>query len=249
MTRSADRDNLTRSVDFRAEASADGLTLDGYGAVFNSWTTINDRAGAFEEQIAPGAFARSLGRATPMLQYDHGQHPLIGSIPLGRITQIEEDDHGLRVRARLSDNWMTEPVRDAIRDGGVTGMSFRFSVPEGGERWESRDGVDYRTITAVHLLEVGPVAWPAYTASSVSVRSRQTAAALSDPEVRSEVAALLTLGPDDIRNLMDESPAMTGALDPVPAPAVETLSAPAPVETTYTPSKRRALAALILTEE
>jgi uncharacterized protein len=227
---SAPRENLRRAVEFRAEASADGLTLDGYAAVFNDWTEIVDRDGVFMERIAPGAFKRSLGRNTPVLQFDHGSHPLIGSIPLGRITSIAEDAHGLRVKARLSDNWLVEPVRDAIRDGAISGMSFRFSIPEGGETWERRDGVDYRTVTSVNLFEAGPVVFPAYESTTVGVRSRQTALALTDPEVRREVASLLTLGPDDIRHLVDESPAVADTLASGPVSAVEALAS-GPAET------------------
>ena len=242
--RDTPKDNVTRSVDFRAEPSADGLTLDGYGATFGDWTEIHDRAGPFMEQIAPGAFKRTIGQRTPVLQFDHGAHPLIGSIPLGRITSISEDDHGLRIRARLSDNWLVEPVRDAIRDGAVTGMSFRFRVVS--DQWDARDGIDHRTITEVELYEVGPVVFPAYDTTSVGVRSRQTALALADPEVRREVASLLTLGTDDIRNLADQSPATPDAPAQSHASAVET-PAPSHVPTPYTHSKRRALAALILT--
>lgn len=182
------------------------------------------------ECIAPGAFARSLGRNTPVLQFDHGSHPLIGSIPLGKITSITEDSHGLRIKARMSDNWLIEPVRDAIRDGAVTGMSFRFSIPDGGETWTVTDGVEYRTITHANLFEAGPVVFPAYTSTSVGVRSRQTAQALTDPEVRRQVAALLTLGPEDLRNLADESPAVDPALAESPAESVDAL-AESPAET------------------
>jgi HK97 family phage prohead protease len=247
-TRTAALDNLRRSVEFRAEPSNDGLTLDGYAAVFNEWTEIHDRSGSFMEQLAPGSFKRSIGRVMPVLQFDHGTHPLIGSIPLGRITSITEDAHGLRVKARLSDNWLVEPVRDAIRDEAITGMSFRFSIPDGGDTWETRDGIDYRTITAVNLMEAGPVVFPAYEATTVGVRSRQTALALTDPEVRREVAALLTLGPDDLRNLADELPAVTDALGDAPASDVATLDAPVPVKTRST-THRRAFAALILDQE
>ena len=233
--RDAQRDNLRRSVEFRATPSDDGLTLDGYGAVFNAWTEIQDRAGAFQEQIAPGAFKRTLAARVPVLQFDHGAHPLIGSIPLGRITSIKEDPTGLRVQARLSDNWLVEPVRDAIRDGAVTGMSFRFRVID--DAWDTRDGVEYRTISEVELYEVGPVVFPAYEATTVGVRSRQTALALTDPDVRREVASLLTLGTDDLRSLADESPA-----DPDTS-AVSAVETPAPSHvTTRTHSQRRAIA-------
>lgn len=240
--RTAERDNVRRSVSFRAEPSSDGLTLEGYAAVFNDWTEINDWDGKYQERIAPGAFKRTLGMRTPVLQFDHGAHPLIGSIPLGRFTKIEEDNHGLFVRARLSDNWLIEPVRDSVRDGAVTGMSFRFRVIN--DQWESVDGEDHRTITEVELYEAGPVVFPAYESTTVGVRSRQTALALTDPEVRREVAALLTLGTDDLRQLAEQSL----AADDDPAwshsPSVE---APAQSHaTTRTRSQRRALAATTL---
>jgi HK97 family phage prohead protease len=236
------RDNLTRMVDFAAEASSDGLTLEGYGAVFNEWTMIEDRQGAFREQIAPGAFKRTINARMPVLQFDHGAHPLIGSIPLGRITDLSEDSRGLFVRARLSDNWLVEPVRDAIRDGGVTGMSFRFSVLN--DEWRvGDDKTEERIIREVRLFEVGPVVWPAYDATTVGVRSRQTALALQDPEVRTEVARILALG-TDLRFLEDESPATndTPAVSVVEAPAVSHAA-------TRSPRQREALVALRLAEK
>jgi HK97 family phage prohead protease len=197
VTTDAPKDNLVRHVEFRAKPSDDGLTLDGYAAVFNEWTEIDSYEGQFRERIAPGAFKRTIGIRTPVLQFDHGSHPLIGSIPLGRITSITEDSHGLRVKARLSDNWLVEPVRDAIRDGAIEGMSFRFRVTENGDRWtRNADGVLERTITDLELYEAGPVVFPAYEQTSVGVRSRQTLVALQDPEVRSEVARILANGTD-----------------------------------------------------
>lgn len=191
-----DTDNLVRHLEFRVEKSADGLTLDGYGAVFDQWTDIEDAVGVYRERIAPGAFKRTLGMRMPILQFDHGSHPLIGSIPLGRITNLSEDDHGLRVKARLSDNWLVQPVRDAIRDGGITGMSFRFRILD--ESWERsrNDGMEERTIREVELYEVGPVVFPAYEQTSVDVRSRQVLSALEDAEIRGEIATILTAGTD-----------------------------------------------------
>jgi HK97 family phage prohead protease len=206
-------DSVTRSFEFRAEPSPDGLTLEGYAAVFNTWTEIEDWNGSYREQIAPGAFKRSIGQRTPILQFDHGAHPLIGSIPLGRFTSVTEDDHGLKVRARLSDNWLVEPVRDAIRDGSVSGMSFRFRPIR--EEW-SKDRSE-RTHREVELFEAGPVVWPAYETTSVGVRSRQALLALDDPDVRREIAALLASG-TDLRSLAQAAPD-DESTPPVDAPA------------------------------
>ena len=66
------RDNLTRSVPFTLERAAsgegDGLTLEGYGAVFDTPTRIDSWEGTFDEVIARGAFARTLKARTPVVR-------------------------------------------------------------------------------------------------------------------------------------------------------------------------------------
>ena len=192
------RQDLIRSTGFRAveptsDGPDDGLTIDGYALVFNQRTLIDSWEGTFEEEIHNGAAKRTLRENTPLMQYDHGRHPLIGTIPLGRWNTTVEEDHGARFIGRLTDNWLIQPVRDAIRDGGVTGMSFRFSVVR--ENWVDQAGkrikpedvpmalwdpsrLEYEVITPlvrqlkeVKISEAGPVAWPAYEQTSVDVRS------------------------------------------------------------------------------
>ncbi|GAS93541.1 phage prohead protease, partial [Mycolicibacterium canariasense] len=96
--------------------------------MFNSPTRINSWEGDFDGQIAPGAFRKSLRERTPKFQFDHGHHPLIGSIPIGMIEDIHEDDRGLYVEARLGEHIIIDLIREAIASGAIDGMSFRFSV-------------------------------------------------------------------------------------------------------------------------
>lgn len=188
-------DDLTRSVPFqleRATDNGDGLTLEGYGAVFDQPTRIDSWEGQFDEIIARGAFAKTLKERTPVIQFDHGHHPLVGSIPIGSPEVIREDAHGLYVKARLHDNWLTQPVRDAIASGSIDGMSFRFSVVK--ETIDDSGDTPVRTVQEVKLYEVGPVVFPAYPTTSVGVRSREIAAILSDPTALGELARALVLG-------------------------------------------------------
>lgn len=203
----APNDNLTRQVTFRAVPDTDGRTLEGYAAVFNEWTTIDSWEGTFQERIAPGAFKKTLSERMPVLQFDHGTHPLIGSIPLGVFTALREDENGLFVRGRLSDNWLVEPIRDAIRDGAITGMSFRFRVIK--DSWRKGAGnVPERTIQEIALYEAGPVVFPAYEQTSVSVRSREVLTALNDEGVRHELALMLATGTtvDSVAADTDDAP-------------------------------------------
>lgn len=225
----APKDNLVRQVEFRAEPSDDGLTLDGYAAVFNEWTEIDSWEGRFRERIAPGAFKKTLSERMPILQFDHGTHPLIGSLPLGVFTSVKEDEIGLRTKARLSDNWLVEPVRDAIRDGAITGMSFRFRVIKDSWR-KGDDKMPERTISEVALYEAGPVVFPAYEQTSVGVRSRELLTALDDPETRHELARLLLTGTNPAQLAADN----------------ESTDEPAPSHSTRTKSQRRAITLLHL---
>lgn len=211
------RDDLTRSVPFtldRAADDGDGLTLEGYGAVFGDPTRIDSWEGTFDEQIQRGAFSETLKERTPVIQFDHGHHPLVGSLPIGSVDVIREDAHGLFVRARLHDNWLVEPVRDAIASGAITGMSFRFSVVK--DAIDKTGDTPLRTIQEVKLYEVGPVVFPAYESTSVGVRS-DVARLVSDPALRAELARALVLGtPDEAAPVgtSDEAAAPAGAAPP-----------------------------------
>lgn len=193
----APRDNLTRSVPFhleRADDNSDGLTLEGYAAVFDDPTRIDSWEGTFDEVIARGAFAKTIKERTPVIQFDHGHHPLVGSIPIAAPEVLREDDHGLYVKARLHDNWLTVPVRDAIASGAIDGMSFRFSVVK--ESYDESGDLPLRTVQEVKLYELGPVVFPAYESTSVGVRA-DLAALLADPSARADLARALILGTPD----------------------------------------------------
>jgi uncharacterized protein len=193
-------ERLTRTADFtvvRATDEGDGLTLEGYAAVFGVPTRIDSFEGKFDEIVAPGAFKRTIGAKGPSgirLQFDHGRHPFIGSIPIGAIEVLREDARGLFVRARLFDNDLVRPVRDAIDGGAISGMSFQFRVL--GEDWDESGDIPVRTIREVELFELGPVVWPAYDTTSVGVRAAEVARDLSqDQDFRDQVMrALIAAG-------------------------------------------------------
>lgn len=219
--REAVRDDLYRSAPFSVtradETNGDGLTMEGDAAVFNSATVIDSWEGRFKEVLLPGSFKKTLRETTPRLQFDHGTHPLIGSLPIGRLTDAYEDgNRAVHVVARLADNWLVQPVRDAIADGAVDGMSFRFSVVR--EEWRgpddkvlkmddvlsrlwNSDGVPEdqlvtRYIKELRCPELGPVVFPAYEATTVGVRSKKITidlGRLDRPEQRSALAEAVML--------------------------------------------------------
>ena len=209
--------------------AGDGLTLDGWGAVFGVTEVIDSWEGRFREQIARGSMQKSFKSNPPRVQFDHGNHPLIGSIPIASLISCEEDSDpilapngGAHVVARLMDNWLISPVRDAIKAGSIRGMSFRFEVVREGwayadgspikddmalvrelERtWDASvadDDLPLRTLKELLVPEIGPVTWPAYASTSIAVREGkiQLDRLKHDPKERERLArALFTVDSD-----------------------------------------------------
>lgn len=236
------RTDVLREAPFALRAdgdgeAGDGLTLDGYGAVFNRETIIDSWEGRFREKISPGAMKKSFRENPPKIQYDHGRHPLIGSIPIASLQRIAEEsdpelapEGGAHVVGRLHDNWLIEPVRDAIASRSIDGMSFRFSVVR--ERWFDAEGKEIRDEEALReqlrrtwyedvpdeelllrdlrelrVPEIGPVMWPAYEETSVGVRST--------------VIDLGRIGDPDTKKLLARAVLLADAAESAPRPADE----------------------------
>lgn len=214
----APKSNVCRAASFEMRsADDDGFTLEGYAAVFDTPTRIDSWEGRFDEQLSRGAFAKTLTERTPVLQFDHGRDVATGSVPIGSIEELREDTRGLFVRARLHDNARVEPIRQAIASGAIDGMSFRFRVTR--EEWDESGEVPMRTIREVDLMELGPVVFPAYEATTVGVRS--LLADLDDDDQKRLVAALAR----EIAPVLSDA-APTGTSDPTPDAAPQGTSGP-----------------------
>jgi HK97 family phage prohead protease len=153
--------------DLEIRAEADGMTLRGYAAVFNS----PSQPLPFIETIQPGAFRDSLkSRNDVKLLWNHDTGIVLGSTRAGTL-RLGEDQRGLFVEANLPD---TQAGRDAvvsIQRGDVTGFSFGFRVPAGGDEWANANERILKRIN-IHEVSVG-VAFPAYlgTEGTATVRS------------------------------------------------------------------------------
>lgn len=204
----------------------DGWTLDGYGAVFNRTTVIDSWEGVFRELIAGGSMKKSFRESPPIIQYDHGRHPMIGSMPVAELKSVVEEsdpelapDGGAHIIGRMNQNWLIEPLRDCLATRQINGMSFRFEVVR--ESWQTYDGkkikdeeellvelrktwngdvpqeeLPIRTLQELRVPEMGPVAWPAYSDTSVGVRSINLDELGSDPDQRAALARKLFAVPN-----------------------------------------------------
>jgi HK97 family phage prohead protease len=153
--------------EFEIREDGEGMTLTGYAAKFNE----PSEPLPFIERIAPGAFKRSLkSRNDIKLLWNHDSSKVLGSTRAGTL-KLEEDSIGLRVMATLPDNSWGRDAKVSIARGDVTGFSFGFTVPAGGDSWNT-DGSE-RTLKSVRLLEVSTgVAFPAYPSTNGTAQVR-----------------------------------------------------------------------------
>lgn len=184
------------SADWELRETATGMTFEGYAAVFNSPSeplSGSPNGRTFIEQIAPGAFLRSLkARNDIKLLWNHDTSDVLGSTRAGTL-KLTEDSRGLKVMATLPNTSAGRDAAELLRRGDVDAMSFGFTVPRNGDEWNS-DGTE-RTLREVMLHEVSIVAFPAYseTAGTATVRGLAKIAERAAVDVDALSDALLKL--------------------------------------------------------
>lgn len=153
--------------DFEVREEAEGMRLTGYAARFGEWSEPLP----FREVIQRGAFKRSLdSRNDIKLLWNHDSSKVLGSTRAKTLT-LEERAEGLWVDAILPDTSYGRDAKVSIQRGDVTGFSFGFSVPAGGDSWND-EGTE-RTLKSVRLIEVSTgVAFPAYPSTNGTAQVR-----------------------------------------------------------------------------
>lgn len=150
-----------------ADQKPEGLpTLRGYAAVFDSRSSD---LGGFVEIIKPGAFRGAIQRNDVVALVNHDTGKPLGRMSNGRL-RLVEDERGLRAEIDASDTSYARDLIVSIRDGNVKGMSFRFRVPEGGDKWRMDGKTVIREVIAADVDEVSAVTFPAYPATTIEAR-------------------------------------------------------------------------------
>lgn len=168
------------SLETREDAAPE---IVGLASVFYDGTerTEYEVMPGFRERIMPSAFDEALSRPDDVRGlFNHEPTNLLGRTSSGTM-RLEKAPEGLRYRIQPGETQVSRDVMEHIRRGDVTGSSFAFFVTR--STWIESGDVDIRQIDSVELWDVGPVTYPAYSATSVGVR------ALGD--VEAEYRALL----------------------------------------------------------
>ena len=150
--------------EFRMESMEhNGNVVRGYAAVYDSDSEFM----GYYEQIEKGAFDDVMNDDV-RAYYNHDENYLLGRVSSGTL-RIGTDKRGLYYEVDLPNTTYANDLVELMKRGDINQSSFAFLI--GQDRWEERDGKTYRIIEKVsRLLDVSPVAQPAYPAATSELK-------------------------------------------------------------------------------
>ena len=122
-----------------------GEDIEGYGAAFGNI----DRTG---DVIHKGAFTKTIqeNKGSVIMLANHDKN-----YPVGRTTEMEEDDYGLKFKGYISDGKKGSEYKQLMKEGVVDSFSIGYQAT----KWK-RNEHGGRDIFEVKLYEISPVAIP-----------------------------------------------------------------------------------------
>ncbi len=123
----------------------------------------------FTEVIEGGAFDESLKTRTVKMLWSHDSAKVLGSTK-NQTLRLDVKKDGIYFENELPDTQDGRDAKTLIDRGDVDGVSFGFYVTE--DLWDDTDKSNIRrTVKRGELIEISPVAFPAYSQTQVSLRS------------------------------------------------------------------------------
>jgi uncharacterized protein len=149
-----------------------GRYVHGTGVVYDKWTELFP---GMMEKIDRGAVRLA---DTIKSYFNHDPAMVLATTRSNPPLRLDDTPHGLRYSAPIPDTSYGRDLVENLTRRNVTGSSFAFIVPRGGDKFrEDSDGVLWRTITDLELFELGPVTDPAYPQTDAIARAREVAEA------------------------------------------------------------------------
>lgn len=157
----------------RGSTSTDSIGFRGHAAVFDVRAQIGGKRWGFKEEIAPGAFKKTLQESDTKFLHNHDPNLIlarkVGNAP-NQTLRIAEDDIGLSVDADLAPTSYGQDLALSLERGDITQMSFAFDMIT--YEWsELPDGTELLRHTEVGpLYDVSTVTYPAYVETDAGLR-------------------------------------------------------------------------------
>lgn len=156
-----------RSYQTELRLAEDKRNITGTAIVYNSESVD---LGGFREIVAPGALTKTLRDNAVKLLFNHDSSFVLGSVSAGTL-KLTDTATGLDFHCDPPETTWANDLLVSIRRGDIGQCSFGFEVKQ--DSWAKVDGVMVRTLLDIAVSEISIVAFPAYTSTSVSVRSKE----------------------------------------------------------------------------
>lgn len=164
------------NVELRS-AAIEGNTLSGMAHVFGHRAFVGGRY----EEMGVGAFDEALKGSDVRAFFNHDPAMLLGRQSSGTL-RLEPSEAGLAYSVDLPNTSYANDLRELVARGDLDGASFAF-IPGEVKFGKAADGTQVRIHTKVRsLVDISPVSLPAFTGTSVVLRSMQ-----SDESIRSQL--------------------------------------------------------------
>lgn len=144
--------------------------IEGYAAVFDSWSESLGGNEPFIEKVVKGAFEQTISQDDIRALFNHDPNYVLGRNKAGTLS-LQEDEKGLLVRIIPPSTQWAKDLLVSIARGDISQMSFGFTVE--ADRWSYEEGKDVRELLKVRLFDVSPVTFPAYTQTECGLRSQE----------------------------------------------------------------------------
>ncbi|HDR7998391.1 MULTISPECIES: HK97 family phage prohead protease [Bacillus] len=168
MNQTEKRELLSSNLEIR-EVEGGLRTIVGYAVKWEMKSVTMGYWRRFKEQFKRGAFTDSLTQDDQLALWSHDYSQVLGRTKNGTL-RLFEDEIGLRFELDLADTTLGDDTYKTIKRGDVDGVSFGFQMVK--EEWDESDPDNIvRSVTKAKLVEISPVAFPAYPDSQVSARS------------------------------------------------------------------------------
>lgn len=166
-----------RSVNRAAGGDDSSIGFRGHAAVFDTRTWIGSKRWGFWEELAPGAFTKTLGEADVRFLHNHNPDLILGRNTAGTL-RLSEDEVGLEVDADMAPTSYASDLAISLERGDITQMSFAFDMI--AYEWSYlADGTELLRHTEVALWDVSTVTYPAYVETDAALRLDLMSAARS----------------------------------------------------------------------
>ena len=143
---------------------AGSLKFAGYAAMYG---TYSEDLGGFKTTIAKGAFDKVLQATDCRLLINHDPNLIFGRTKSGTL-RLFADDKGLRFEGDPPKSVLTDHYAEEIRRGDMDGCSFTCDIDV--DKWDFSGETVIRTLLSIgRLYDVGPVTYPAFVDTSVTV--------------------------------------------------------------------------------